>query len=117
MQRPWFQGARAIRIQNYVDVVITSRPRIAKQLTSSMFELRCRVVAQKVQGFAQRLAPRLVPSRLAASVTTTISRPAPNAVHATPRATFTIRSIIDLNDCLRRMTIEILCVVRDPKTG
>src|ERR1051326_8616560 len=53
---------------------------------------------------------------LTTSMTTTISRPTPDAMRATPRRAFTIGSVIDLHRQLWRMMIEILRIVRDPKT-
>src|SRR5215204_3579947 len=109
--------ARVFRIPDHIDVVVSRRPRIAQQLASNTLKLLCRIVTQKIQRFTQRLSPRLVPTLLTTRVTTTIARPPTNSMHATPGAAFTIRSIIDLDFRLRRMMIEILRVVRNPKAG
>src|SRR6185503_19613075 len=105
------------RIEQDRYIVIPRRPRIAQQLTPIALKLSRRIITQKLKRGAQRLAPLLIPTRLTTSVTPTVSRPTRNPMHATPRTPFTVRPIINLNRQLRRMVIEILRVVRDPKTG
>src|SRR5215213_2359516 len=109
--------ARMFRIQNHVNVVVTRCPRIMQQLAAQTLKLLCRIIPQKIQRLTQRLSPRLVPTRLTPCVTPTIARPPRNAMHAAPRAAFAIRSVIDFHFGVRRITIEILPVVCDPKTG
>src|SRR6185369_15493469 len=105
-----------IGIQNNGNVIVTCSPRIAQQPTRRVFKLSRRIIAQKLQRCSQRLAPLLIPAWLTTSVTPTVSRPTRNTVHATPRTSFTVRSVINLNGQIGRMMIEILRIVRDPET-
>src|ERR1051325_3748578 len=100
-------GARVFGIQDHVDVIIPCAPGLAQQLTSDTLKLLRGIVTQKIQRFTQRLAPRLIPIRLATGVTATIARPPCNSMHTTPRRALTIRSIIDLDWRLGRLMIEI----------
>src|ERR1044071_3706867 len=109
-------GPCVFGIQDHVDVIIPRGPGITQQLASDTLKLLRCIVTQKIQRFTQRLAPHLIPTRLAPGVTATIARPPCNSMHTTPRRALTIRSIIDLDCRLGRMMIEILRVVREPNT-
>src|ERR1043165_7798688 len=105
-----------MRIENHGNVVVTRRPRITQQVGCHSFKLRRSIVTQELERGSQRLAPLLIPARLTTSLTTTISRPTPDTMRATPRRAFTLGSVIDLHRQLWPMMIEILRIVRDPKT-
>src|SRR5215831_1119419 len=100
-------------VQNQRDAFIASQPGKTKQPAASCFEVREVFIAQEIQRRAQTRPPSLVPTGFAAGMAPAIANPTPNAMRATPRSPFSIRSIIDFNRGRGRMLVEISAVVGD----
>src|SRR6267142_1566249 len=107
--------ARAALIQDHLNISVTCDPGVPKQLNAKLFEVGSRVIAKKVQGRSQWIAPTLIPAFLAASLAAAIARPATNPVRATPGRAFARWSIINLHLKLWRILLQTLAVVCNPK--
>src|SRR5712664_831911 len=75
-------------LEHHADVVVTHRPRIAKEIAGRVFEVCGGSVAKQIERLPQGPTPCLVPTFLAAGLTPTIAVPAPDSVGATPGCTF-----------------------------
>src|SRR6266480_4002247 len=107
--------ARATLIQNHLNISVTCSPRVLEQLSTKLFEVGSRVIAKKVQGRTQWVAPTLIPAFLAAGVAAAIARPATDPVRATPGRAFASWSIINFHLKLWRILLQVLAVVCNPK--
>src|SRR6185369_6458137 len=106
---------RRAALQQNVNVSIARLPRVLEQPAPEIFKPFGRTVAKIVQSRTQRPTPFLVPRRVTAGMTTAIANPTTDAVRATTRRAFTMRSRLQVNLMLRREAIEKLTVVRYPK--
>src|SRR5262245_25775852 len=102
-------------IQNHAHIVVTCLPGILEECAAKVGEIPLCLITQEIQGLAQRRSPRLVPTRLTAGVTATVSRPSSHSVRATPRRPFSQWTIIYFNLPLGLMVVQVFRVVCDPK--
>src|SRR5690606_13322672 len=68
------------------DVVVACLPRVAQQYRRMLLEIRRDLITQPVERGPERLAPRLVPSRVTARAATAIRTPALHSMCTAPRA-------------------------------
>ena len=102
-------------IENKLDAVVARPPGIVKEYRC--FKVTDVFIAQIIQRLSQRGAPLLIPIRLASSLATAIANPATYVVRTAPRCPFPVWPIVDFNFQRRRMLVEIIAVVRDPKAA
>ncbi len=86
---------RATARAEQLDVLVARGPRVAQQVAAGLLELRREVVAQEVEGRAQRRAPALVPAAGGGGVAAAVARPAAQTVRAAPRGALAVRPRLD----------------------
>ncbi len=72
--------------EEHVDVRVAGRPRVAQHRSAATLEHLRAVVAQQVEGFAERRPPGLAPSGRTAGVAAAVVLPPPHAVGTRPGA-------------------------------
>src|ERR1043165_9577116 len=97
------------------DIGVARLPRVAEKIAARRFEMARRFIPEIIEGAAQRSAPCLIPPARSASMATTITGPAPQAVRATPGRPLTIEARLDLHLYLGRLTLKALAVIGAPK--
>src|SRR5216683_3738295 len=99
--------------EHHADVVVTRRPRIAKEIAGHFFEVFGGTVAQQVERLPQGPTPCLVPTFLATGLAPTIAVPAADSVRATPGSAFAVWPRFYLHLVSRRILLEEFSVIRD----
>src|SRR5713226_8797920 len=100
-------------LEHHADIVVTHRPRIAKEIASRFFEVCRGSVAKQIERLPQGPTPCLVPTFLAAGLAPTITVPAADSVGATPRSPFAVGPRFYLHLVSRRILLEEFSVIRD----
>src|SRR5713226_7166847 len=100
-------------LEHHADIVVTRRPRIAKEIARHFFEVFGGTVAQQVERLPQGPTPCLVPTFLAAGLAPTIAVPAADSVRATPGSAFAVWPRFYLHLVSRRILLEKFGVIRD----
>ncbi len=95
-------------MEDDVDVFVTRSPGIFQELAGGVFVYLGQVVAQPIESLTQRLAPLLVPARVAAGVATAIAAPAFDAVDTAPGS-----ALEDFHSVDGRMLFQVFPEIRE----